>query len=267
MKIKIGGKTVEIDNEELSKAIEAEQEEIEVKAEDLSIRSKEEEDTFINNIKKETVKTALEMEVKKYRNELGLEFEGKNMDNLVEALKEKHREEFTKDPNKQLEQMQTDLKTLQERNKSLEGERDTVKTDFDGYKKDRAKLDHITKGLPENLSLPKDDMLLILNNKIKTDIDENGNVVVLDANGQVKKDANLQPIPYEKELENFFATNESYLKEPAGGRGGGDSSGDSDGAKSIDHFNKKMETAGVDVGSYEYNTKLNDAVKNKEIDL
>ena len=73
MKLVIGGKTVEVDNETLSKAIEENKEEVEVKAENLSIRSKEEEETFIKNLKKETVKTALEMEVKKYRNDLGLE--------------------------------------------------------------------------------------------------------------------------------------------------------------------------------------------------
>src|SRR6056297_920606 len=134
MKLVIGGKTVEVDNETLSKAIEENKEEVEVNAENLSIRSKEEEETFINNLKKETVKTALEMEVKKYRNDLGLEFEGKNMDNLVEALKEKHREEFTKDPNKQLEQLQADLKTIQERNKTLEEEKNGIKSEFEGYK-------------------------------------------------------------------------------------------------------------------------------------
>ncbi len=267
MKLVIGGKTVEVDNETLSKAIEDNKEEVEVNAENLSIRSKEEEETFINNLKKETVKTALEMEVKKYRNDLGLEFEGKNMDNLVEALKEKHREEFTKDPNKQLEQLQADLKTIQERNKTLEDEKNGIKSEFEGYKKDRTRMEQITKGLPDNLALPKDDMMLILNNKIKTDVDENGNVVVLDENGQIKKDANLQPIAYEKELENFFSQNESYLKTPEGGRGGGDSSGASSDVKSIAHFDKKMETAGVEVGSMEYNQKLNDAVQNKEIEL
>lgn len=267
MKLKIAGKTVEIDNDELLKAIEEKKDEIELKADDLSIRSKEEEETFINNLKKDTVKTALEMEVKKYRNDLGLEFEGKNMDNLIEALKEKHREEFTKDPNKQLEQLQADLKTVQERNKVLEEEKNGIKSEFEGYKKDRTRTEQITKGLPDNLALPKEDMLLILNSKIKTDVDENGNVVVLDENGQVKKDANLQPIPYEKELENFFSENDSYLKAPEGGRGGGDSSGEPSNVKSIDHFNKKMETAGIDIGSMEYNQRLNEAVSNNEVEI
>lgn len=266
MKILINGKTVEVDNEVITKAIEDEKESIEVKSDELSIRSKEEEDKFIENLKKETGKTSLEMAIKEARNDLGLDFQGKTMENLIEALKEKHREEFTKEPSEQVESLSKDLEKLKERNKELENKSEMTAKEFQEYKNNLKRRQAIESNLPDNLAYTKDDMLLIIDNKIKTTVDESGNTLVLDKDGNVKKDSNLDPITLDKEFENFFSENKQYLKTPEGGRGGGDSSTEVN-SKSLEAFNKRMETKGVQPNSVEYNRELAKAQEAKELEI
>jgi len=260
MKFKINGKVVEIDNETITKAIEDEKEEVSIKNDDLSIRSKDEETKFIENLKKETGKASLEMAIKETRNDLELDFQGKTMENLIEALKAKHKTEFSKAPTEQLSQLESDLAQLKEKNKQLQSDYDTSTGEFDTYKKGLKRRSEIEKNLPDNMILPKEDMLSLIDNKIKTSVDENGRVVVMDDDGNVKKDDNLEPIQLSKAFEEFFTTNKQYIKAPEGGRGGGDSSTEIN-SKSIEAFDKRMDTKGVKRNSVDYNKELSAAQK------
>jgi len=55
----------------------------------LIISNKNDYDARLENIKKETKTAAVEIAVKNARNELGLEFEGKTMENLLNNFKSK----------------------------------------------------------------------------------------------------------------------------------------------------------------------------------
>lgn len=266
MKFNINGKVVEVENEELTKAIEDEKEEVSIKNEDLSIRSKDEEKKFIENLKKETGKTSLEMAIKDVRNDHELDFQGKTMDNLVEALKAKHKTEFSKAPNEQMSQMESDLEQLKDKNNKLQGDFDTSTSEFDTYKKGLKKRTAIEKNLPDNMILPKEDMLTVIDNKIKTSVDDDGKVVVMDDQGNIKKDDNLEPIQLSKAFEDFFTTNKQYIKTPEGGRGGKDSSTSSN-SKSMESFDKRMETKGVGRNSVDYNKELASAQKDGTLEL
>jgi len=271
MKLVINGKTVEVDNETLSKAIEEEKDSVEVNSEDLSIRTKDEEDKFVENLKSETGSTTSEISRKELLKSIGLEPNGahKSEEKTVEAINNYVNEQVkskSEEPNKHLEQMESDLQQLKDRNKELEEKSEMTAKEFKEYKNNLKRRSEIERNLPDNLAYDKEDMLLILDNKIKTKVDDDGRVVVLDRDGNVKKDGNLDPISLDKEFENFFSENKNYIKTPEGGKGGSDSSTETN-SKSIEAFDKRMETKGVKRNSMEYNKELAAAQKAGELEI
>lgn len=265
MIIKIGNQEVEVNKEDLTAAIENETA-FELPAEGLTIRTTEQENDFVKNLKKDSITTAFEMEVKKWRDELGLEFKGKNFDNLFEALTDKHKAEFTKDPKKQLEAYQKDIDTLKARNQELEGNLTKTNESFSQFKNETVLTNEFAKHLPNNIALPKEDMMLILRNRVKAQINENGGIEVLGQDGSVMKDVNLNPVGLDKVMQDFFVENDAYLKPISGGRGGNDATG-GDTEKSIEAFTKRLQQEGIEPNSEAFNKRLNAAIESKEVEL
>ena len=265
MNFEINGKVVSIDNEELKQALESNTEEIKIES-NFKIRTQEEEDSFLKNVKTETVNTAMEMEVKKWRNEKGLEFEGKTMENLFNAFESHNKIEFTKDPSKQLEGKESDIKILQAKIEALNGQNTTLTNDFTGYK-NGIKTDNVfSKMIPKNSVLPMEDMVMLLKSKIPHEFDENGTLFFKDATGTALKDDNLNYLGGDKIAENFFTSNPSYLTGASGGAGGVDSQGSSK-PNSLESFNKVQEQNGVNQGSVAYNQAMNNAITSGDLKL
>jgi hypothetical protein len=263
MNLVIGGKVVSIDNEVLSKALEDKAEEVQVEF-DGKIRTNEEEESFLKNLKKETVKTAMEMEVKKHRNEMGLEFEGKTFDNLFEAITSKNKAEFTKAPSEQLASKEADIKTLQSKISELTSSNESLTGKFTEYKNNISLESTLGKMIPKNSILPREDMITLMKNKINHGFDEEGNLFFKNQQGEALKDDQLNYLGADKVGENFFSNNPSYLKGVDGGSGGADSKGGSN-PNSMESFNSKMTANGINIGSIEYNQAMNAAVVSGEL--
>ena len=77
MKLNINGREIEVADEELSKAIEEKKESLEIKS-DLSIRTAEEETTFVENLKTGSNTAAYEIGRKNVLKGLGIEVEGQH---------------------------------------------------------------------------------------------------------------------------------------------------------------------------------------------
>lgn len=260
MKIKIGNKTFEVSKE----ALESNPEEINLDFEGV-LRTSEEETTFIENHKKDARKEGLEIAVKQYREEFG--FEGRSIDKLIDAVKSKTLEEAKIEPTEQLKKIQS---TLQEKETALQSALSRVNdkdAEFKSYK-NQTKLDQKLDGLiPANTILPKEDIKLILKNKLKFDFDEEGNVLALDAMGNVIKDTTTaNPKDAKSVIEAFFQDNQSYLKPIEGGSGGGDSTPGA-GKKSIDDFIKEQNDKGIKPNSKEFQDNLAPLVKQGLIDV
>ena len=258
MNFVINGKVVSIDNEELKQALESNTEEIKIES-NFKIRTQEEEDSFLRNVKTETVNTAMEMEVKKWRNEKGLDFEGKTMENLLNAFEANNKELFTKDPSRQIESKDNDIRILQANNKELKDLNSSIINDFKGYK-NGIKTDNVfSKMIPKNSVLPIEDMVMLLKSKIHHEFDENGTLFFKDATGAAMKDDNLNYLGGDKIAENFFTSNPSYLTGASGGAGGGDSTGASK-PTSMEAFDKMQEANGVNINSAEYSANVTKAM-------
>lgn len=260
MKVKIGNKTFEVSKEEL----ESNPEEITLTF-DGTLRTEDEETTFIENHKKDARKEGLEIAVKQYRDEFG--FEGRSIDKLIEAVQKKTLEDAKIEPAEQLKKIKT---TLDEKETALQNALSKVTERENEFKtfKNQSILDRqLDSYIPDNTILPKDDIKTILKTKLKFDVDENGNVLALDNHGNVIKDpTTANPRAANEVVESFFKDNQSYLKPIEGGAGGGDSSSKGS-KKSLDKFIEEQQAKGVKLNSPEFNQTLTKQVEAGLVDV
>jgi len=262
MKIKIGNLTFEVSKEQL----DGSSEEL-VLGEGLIIRNAEEETSFIENHKRDARREGVEIAVKKQRETLGLDFQGKTVDNLLEHYKNKVLADAQIEPAEQLKKINA---TLTEKEVALRNALERAENSERTFNQFRTQNDidrDIDGILPEGLILPKEDMKALLRLKLKFDKDEAGRTVALDSMGNViKNPTTADAMPVKDVLENFFRDNPSYLKDITGGGGSGDSK--QKGNKiSVDDFTKQMSEKGVAFNSDTYTAELTKLVEADLIDL
>jgi len=251
MKLKIAGKVIEIADDVISKAIE-EKTDVEVTDQKFVIRTEEEQTAYEKNIKDEHIKAGKEIGIKEIKTALGVEVEGKDVSKIADAFKVKVIEEAKINPDAKVVELTKDIETLKGTITSITGEKEQIANQFKSFKSESVLNNKLLSVLPENLAFPKDAMTLVIKNSIKTKVDEHGNVLVLDATGEIKKDpVTLNPVPFDSEVKSFFETNPTYLKGASGGAGGSDS-GTGGGKKSIAKFTEEMTAKGIAPNSPEF---------------
>ena len=266
MKVVIAGKTFEVDDAQLAKAIEDKSDSISIES-DVVIRTKDENETFIANLKDEQIKVGMEVGIKNFKKHVGLEVEGKDYDKVAEAFKEKIISESNISIDEKEKKWKADLETLKGSNTSLLSEIEKEKNARVGLEKNYKIKGHIDKLMPDTLAIPKDDMTLILSNKYDFDIAEDGNFVAKDKlTGKVLQDAaTLSPTPFDKIINGFFESNPMYLKGATGGAGEGDSGGS--GKISIETYTKTLNEAGHATNSETFNAEMQKAVSSGVVSL
>jgi hypothetical protein len=177
----------------------------------------------LTNIKTHSGIMAREIAVKKVRDAFGLDFQGKNEDNLIEALKgrdEQIKSEVIKDPEERYTSLKSDFEKLQG-NLNLEIQKRTeLETSYSKKEKETKIKNDVYKHIPDNTVVGKSTILLEANEKGYSFDDVDGKTVVKNASGEVIKDERtLSPISIEDWAKTFVTP---YLKPVEGGGGGGD---------------------------------------------
>lgn len=269
MKFKIGTKEFDIDDAVVTQAITEKKDAIELTAEPIFVRTKDEDDRFVENMKKDARKEGAEIAVKKTRETLGLTFEGKTIDNLVAAVIEKTKAESGQSETEAVKKLSDKVKEKDAAltaalSRATQAET-SAKELKSSYKIDKA----LTSFIPANTVLPLEDVTMILRSKLSFKENETGAIEVYDASGNVIKNTQTSdPLPVKDVIENFFRENTHYIKTVDGGNGGSDSTkGGVGGKQSVEEFNKAMSEKGYQINSTEYITELNKAVAAKTIDI
>lgn len=266
MKLNIKGKIIDIADDVLSKALEAKQESLEVNS-DFILRTQDEENSFIENHKKDARKEGLEIAVKRFREANNLSFEGKTIEALAKALEEKTLTDAKIEPeekNKKLTQQLTEKENALQSALSKISEAENKFKTFQSQIKIEKTLDSF---IPENTILPKEDMKTLLKTKMNFSEDENGNIIVLDGSGNiVKNPTTADAMPVKDLIQDFFKTNQNYISGTPGGNGGSDSKGGS-GKISVNQFTESMKEKGIPFNSEAYTKELQKAVESNLIDL
>ncbi len=223
------------------------------------IKSNEDHETFVSNIKTESKVAGVEMAVKEFKRENNLEFEGKSIENLIKASNTKALADANIEPNEKIKGYLVDIESLQTSNKALKGDlqlevnkgamRDVQIVN------DKSILSHM-KG---EYNLSGDRMLGIFNTEYSLK-NENGVQVVLKG-GEIMKDENRSPITLESVVDGFT---KEFIKIPEGGTGAG-SEGGGTGGGNLAAFNKRQVAAGNNEGSEAYMKEYNLAISDKTL--
>ena len=266
--INIGGVDIEMDKEEVSKAIETGK--IEVKSDELVTYKKDEFETFKTNLSNEEYKkgkvAGSEMTIKEAREKFELEFEGKSLDNFAEAFKNKIITEAKAEPSKKIQELEIDKKKLQENYSTLQTQFETYKNQITEKEVRNQKDSILLKNMPDNLLVDKDIALLALKNKTGIDVSfDEANKALIAINGQVKKDdKSLEPIEINKDYITEALTSLNLIAKKEGGKGGDDEPGGGS-SSNYDKFVKEMEDNNISEGSHEFNLEMQKRIGNKTL--
>ena len=201
-------------------------------------------DERISNIKKESSTMALEIAIKEQRNALGLDFQGKTMENLVTALKTKVEAESKIEPEEKYKTLKSDFEKLQQNLQQKEAEFNTFKTNIEKQNELNEIKGEFTKHIAGETLVSKTTIFTEAKERGYSFEKQEGKIVVK-LNGEVQKNNDtLSPITV-KDFVTEFQT--PYLKTPTGGAGGGDDGGSGAKAGSLEAFQKEAEKNGWSV--------------------
>ena len=258
MKIKIAGKVFEIDNETLSKAIEDNTESVSIDS-DYIIRTTEENDTFVNNIKDQQIKIGKEIGIKEFKKVAGIEIEGKDYTKVADAFRDRIISESNVSISDKEKKWKTDLETLKGSNSDLLQQVENEKNARVSMEKNYKISGMLRDNMPKNLAFPSQDMQLILSNRFEFDIQDGSFVAKDKATGAVMQDnVTLNPTPIDKVLGGFFEQNQMYLKGVDGGTAGSDSN--STGKTNVEAYTKTLNEAGHATNSPQFNAEMQKAI-------
>lgn len=193
----------------------------------------------------------VEMSVKAAKKELGYDFPGKDMDSLLEFHATKIKSSFGK-PNEKITELESDIANLNATNASALEEKDNI---INGLKSDFNRTvvnNQLLSIIPKEISIPKDDMMVLFNNTYQVEI-EDGKTIVKQ-NGETLKDTKTaSPLGLEDVFMNY-AIEKNYLKKTSG-RGDGNDFGGSSSPKSVSEFHARLDKEGIPSNSPERDTR------------
>lgn len=259
-KITLLEKTLRLPEGSLKAAI-TDEKEVDIELPTLKVYTEEEENTRIENVRKEAKTAGVEMAVKEARNKLGLQFEGKTIDNLLEHHSKKVLADAKIEPEKKVKELQDD-------NEKLRTNLTQIQTDFDNFKlnskKERDSIETenvILSKIPQNTLIPQKDVLTVFKANFGIEKDETGNIVFKKNNEVLKNKTTLSPLTLDEVMNDFITP---YIKPVQGGAGGGDDTG-KDKPGSIQAFQKEMEEKGIAAGSVDFNKEMNKRLADKTL--
>jgi len=264
IKINIGGVSLNVPSEAISQGIE--KGELTIESNDLIIKPKTEYETFLTNTKKEEYErgkvAGIEMPIKEAREKYGLSFEGKTIENFAEALKTKVLNEAKVEPSKQISELVADKEKLQTIAKDWEAKHNNLLGTFENEKKQgRIEKELLSKLPKDGISIPNEDLLLIL--KSRNDFDIEGSNIVIKRGGEVVKNpSTLNPVTLDEMLPELI---KPYIVQRKGGNGG---ENDNEGkAGTLDAFIIEMRKNGIAESSSQFNTEMAKRMKEGTLKL
>lgn len=185
--------------------------------------------------------------IKEMKETLGLNYEGRKPDVFIEKFKSHILEEAGQNPDKRVQDLEKDLKTLRE--VTLKEKEDKV-NDLQGQinkLQTRTKvLKHLPKTLPEGIN--QEDALTIIEAQMIFEVKEGKEVVK--RNGEILKNDLREPLNFETAISDFAT--ERKWRTNDGGRGGEDEPGGDGGvfsdpskARKASDLNKYFEKNGI----------------------
>jgi len=250
--------------EDLEAAIKDEKEVDVVIDEKLTVLTEDETKTLKSNSYKEGKLAGVEMEVDEIKKEKGLEFTGKTVKGLVDAVAKKTLTDAKIDPDKKVTELEEKLKTVQQTATELQ----TKLTEKDAEVSSVKTQAMIVKDLPANTTLPADKILLLMKADGYDYKTEDGKIIWM-KDGKAVTDKLGSNLDTKTIATEYVTANKLIATEDAGagGRGGVDAGGSGKGGKLSD-IKKKFEVEGKSLLGTEFSDAVAAAAKeDKDFDM
>lgn len=272
IKINVGGVAVDIDKEQVTKAIEEGELKVEsdsIKVFDLTEKEVEGRTTndfelFKNNVSKESYDSGKiageEMIVKKAKEEFGVEIQDKDFLSFGNALKTKIESGIKVEPNEKIKELQSDInqykaKLDESNNKftALVQERENERINM--------RIDSTINGaIPsDKITIKSDQATALFKMEYQVGFDDDGQFVKDKQGNIVKNENNLQRQTVNDLMPDWLQSN-NFVKGNSGGSGGGDDGGAGK-PGTVAEFTKRMESEGLKAGSDDFNRRMMQEIK------
>ena len=213
---------LKVDESKLAEAIKSEKEEAVELPSGLQTVTEEDltriKNTEYNNGKEK----GLEMKVKEVKEKLGLEFQGKTIEGLLEAANKKALADAQIEPDKKVKELQKDLDILRTANETLTKQVSEKDKAVNQAKIDREIFKHIPQFGESGPALTQEEFIqfMRLNGYV---FKYEGNDLVAVKGEDIVKDNVAKPIPVKDVIANFAKEKKLISEEKViGGRGGND---------------------------------------------
>jgi hypothetical protein len=270
MKININGTEIEVQDDIVSQAIEK-KEAVKISNDKIMLFTSDDYNTRIENLKKDEYKKGrkegVEIEWKETKRKLGIEIEGKNGDEILDAFRLKVLADAKVEPNQKIKDLEADKIKLQQNLTKLETEKTELSNQFAQKEKEGKINSLIFSSIPEKAvseTLTRNDIASVFKgNGYQVDIVDEKEVVK--ANGEIlKHGTTLEPLKL-SDVMSKFVTEKGFLKQD-GGRGEGDKTKDGT-PGTLEAFEKEMKEKNITMGSEAYAKEMGERIKNKTLKI
>lgn len=260
---------LKIKEDELESAIKADTE-TDITIPELNVFTTEELTKRDENKTRESYKqgkeAGVEMIIKDQREKLGLDFEGKDIEKLLEAYEKKIKEDSKIEPNKKVEELSKIVENLKSNLATAENEKKELAS-----KISEVSLTSTLKGyLPQNrLDVLSDDEFISAVRREYSFVEEDGKLVVKKGNDIVRDAKTQDPLEPKDVISGYFSQRKWVKEEEPGkqGRGAGNK-GPQGGYLKLSDLKAQFEKEGKSLNGSEFQTAMQEALKaNPNLDL
>lgn len=192
-------------------------------------------------------------------------YDGKNPETFMERFAEGKVSEIEVDPDKKVQKLKTD-------NEELKMKLQTSLDSVDGIKSEHAaemfgirSSGRIMSAIPDGTIIPRSDVLVVFNSRVKTSKDDDGNIFHAPIGGEPYKNE-VGDYLNTQEVVNKFIDDNKYLD--GGGMGEGDKHGGTKTVyKNMSSYSSAMEKKGINQMSLEGQAILIESKKQKDFDI
>lgn len=255
--------------EELENAIMS-TDEVELTLTELNVFTQDELKTRDENKTKESYKegknAALEMFVKEQKEKLGLEFDGKDPEKLIEAYQKKVISDAKIEPNKKVEELNTVIENLRKNISTIEEEKTNLTKTLS-----ETKLNGTLKGfLPQNrLNVLSDDEYLTTLTREYSFVEEDGKLVVKKGSDIVRDEKTQSPLDPKAVIEGYFTNRKWVSEQDPDKKGRGDGNKKPAGSYlKLSDIAEEFEKSGKSINGSEFQSKVQEVLKaNPNLDM
>ena len=232
------------------------------------IITKDDYRTRIDNIKADSEVVGVEKAVKHARTKHELDFEGsrkgdgENIEILLQSFSKKALSDAGTEPDKKIGELEKDKGILQDKAVTLQDKIDELLLSNTQKDAQRQIETNILSGIPDNLTLSKEQVMTLFLADYSVEND-NGKQVVKKGGETLKNESTLDPLLLGDVIKTY---SETFAKGVEGGAGKGSTVGDPKGG-SMALFTKEMNDAGHTTGSEHFNREMQKRITDGSLKL